>query len=188
MEDRCIVCGEIIPEGRQVCPNCEEEQRRQTDKRRTIKVTNKKEGETMNQIILIGNLTRDPETGNTESGVNWCRFTLAVRKKYRKEGQPDADFIRVTAWRALGDTCAKYLAKGRKVAVVGTPSVNAWIGNGGEARGQLEVTADDVEFCSSSGGSHGPSDEDAPPDRGAAQGQRDPESGYERVDPEDQPF
>jgi single-strand DNA-binding protein len=142
----------------------------------------------MNKIFVTGNLTRDPETGATKDGVNWTRFSIAVRKRHVREGEHDAIFMRVTAWRQLGDNCAKYLAKGRKVAVVGTPSVSAWIGNGGEARGQLEVTADDVEFCSSSGGSHGPSDEDAPPDRGAAQGQRDPESGYERVDPEDQPF
>ena len=52
----------------------------------------------MNQHMIIGNLVHDPETGATEGGVNWCRFKVAVRKKYKpKDGQPDADFIRVTA-------------------------------------------------------------------------------------------
>ena len=73
----------------------------------------------MNHYIIIGNLVRDPETGTTDGGINWCRFTVAARKKRAKEGQPDAEFVRVTAWRGLGDTCAKYLRKGRKVCVIG---------------------------------------------------------------------
>lgn len=78
----------------------------------------------MNKYFIIGNLVRDPETGTTESGVNWCTFTVAARKKRPKEGEPDAEFVRVTAWRGLGDTCAKYLAKGRKVRVIGEPQVH----------------------------------------------------------------
>ena len=134
---------------------------------------------------------RDPETGTTQGGINYCTFTVAVRKKYRKEGAPDADFIRVTAWRALGDTCAKYLRKGRKVAVVGVPSASAWIGRDGEAKAQLELTADDVEFCGSGsgGGAGAPTDEDAPPERAADAAPVDPQSGMTQVeDPEDFPF
>ena len=114
--------------------------------------------------------------------MNWCRFTLAVRKKFRKEGGPDADFIRVTAWRGLGDTCAKYLAKRRKVAVTGVPQAGAWIGQDGKAKGQIELTADDVEFLGGSGGAPAPADGDAPPERGAA---REPQPVE---DPEDLPF
>ena len=98
----------------------------------------------MNMYIITGNLTRDPETGTTDAGVNWCRFTVAVRRRHPKEGENDAEFVRVTAWRGLGDTCAKYLKKGRKVAVIGEPKAHAWIGQGGDARGQLELTADEV--------------------------------------------
>lgn len=137
----------------------------------------------MNQHTIIGNLVHDPETGTTDSGVNWCRFKVAVRKKYRKEGGPDADFIRVTAWRGLGDSCAKYLKKGRKVCVVGVPSCSAWIGQDGQAKGQLELQADEVEFLGSGGGgSQAPTDEDAPP------APRDEQTGMEVVEPEDQPF
>ncbi len=138
----------------------------------------------MNQHIIIGNLVHDPETGTTESGVNWCRFKVAVRKKYKKEGGPDADFIRVTAWRGLGDTCAKYLSKGRKVCVVGVPQAGAWIGQDGKAKGQIELAADDVEFLGggNGAGAAAPTDEDAPP------APVDPESGMAVVDPEEQPF
>ena len=147
----------------------------------------------MNQHTIIGNLTRDPETGTTQGGVNWCRFTVAVRKKRPKEGEKDADYIQVTAWRGLGDTCAKYLVKGRKVCVIGEPKAGAWIGRDGSAKGQIEITADEVEFLSSGGGGRNePTDDDAPPAYGAAGGpaaeETDLETGYTRVDPDEQPF
>ena len=139
----------------------------------------------MNQHTIIGNLTRDPETGTTQGGVNWCRFTVAVRKKRPKEGEKDADYIQVTAWRGLGDSCAKYLSKGRKVCVVGEPKAGAWIGKDGSAKGQIEITADEVEFLSSAGGNRNePTDDDAPP----APEDRDPETGYTQVEPEDLPY
>lgn len=133
---------------------------------------------------------RDPETGTTESGVNWCRFTVAARKRFHKEGEPDAEFVRVTAWRGLGDTCGKYLRKGRKVAVVGEPKAHAWTGPDGTARGQIEMTADEVEFVSGAGeGNAAPTDADAPPAPGGSADPVDPKSGMTRVeDPEELPF
>lgn len=100
----------------------------------------------MNKHFITGNLTRDPDGGTTASGVNYARFTVAVRKRFHKEGEPDSDFIQVTAWRGLGDACMKYLQKGRKVAVIGEPQARAWISREGEARSSIEITADDVEF------------------------------------------
>ena len=138
----------------------------------------------MNKYTIIGNLVRDPETGTTESGVNWCTFTVAARKKFHKEGEPDAEFVRVTAWRGLGDTCAKYLAKGRKVCVIGEPQVHAWNGQDGQARGQIEMNADEVEFLSSAGsGQRDPTDADAP--QAPAM---DEQTGMEQVEPEELPF
>ena len=144
----------------------------------------------MNHYIIIGNLVRDPETGATESGINWCRFTVAARKRRPKEGQPDAEFVRVTAWRGLGDTCAKYLRKGRKVCVIGEPVAHAWIGQDGNAKGQIEMNADEVEFIGGGqGGQSEPTDADAPPERGGAAPRTDPETGMTQVeDPEDLPF
>ena len=81
----------------------------------------------MNKLTIIGNLTRDPELRTTASGVNVCSFTVAVNRRNRRDdqnGQPEADFFRVTAWRQLADICSKYLAKGRKVCVVGAVSVH----------------------------------------------------------------
>ena len=101
----------------------------------------------MNHTVIIGNLTGDPESRTTQSGVNLCTFTVAVnRRQTANAGQPEADFFRVTAWRQLADICQKYLAKGRKVAVAGKVSANAFIARDGNPRAALELQADDVEF------------------------------------------
>lgn len=84
----------------------------------------------------------------TSQGISVCSFTVAVNRRNQKEGQPEADFFRVTAWRQLGENCAKYLAKGRKVCAVGPVSVSTYTGNDGATKANLEVTADDVEFLS----------------------------------------
>lgn len=102
----------------------------------------------MNKLTIIGNLTRDPELRTTSQGISVCTFTVAVNRRNTREGQPEADFFRVTAWRQLGENCGKFLAKGRKVAVVGAVSVSTYQANDGSTRAQMEVTADDVEFLS----------------------------------------
>ena len=106
----------------------------------------------MNKLTIIGNLTRDPELRTTTTGVNVCDFTVAVNRRQRRDAQnsqPEADFFRVTVWRERGELCAKYLAKGRKVCVIGPVSVRTYTGNDGQTRASLEVTADEVEFLSS---------------------------------------
>jgi single-strand DNA-binding protein len=105
----------------------------------------------MNKLTIIGNLTRDPELRSTSVGVNVCDFTVAVNRRVRRDsqnGQPEADFFRVSAWRQLGENCAKYLTKGRKVCVVGPVSVRTYQASDGSTRASLEVTAEDVEFLS----------------------------------------
>ena len=105
----------------------------------------------MNKLTIIGNLTRDPELRTTQDGTSVCGFTVAVNRRARRDaqnGQPEADFFRVSAWRQLGENCAKYLAKGRKVCVIGPVSVRTYTGNDGQVHASLEVTADDVEFLS----------------------------------------
>lgn len=100
----------------------------------------------MNKLTIIGNLTKNPELRTTATGLSVCTFSVAVNRKRQQEGQPDADFFRVTAWRQLGEICAKYLDKGRKVCVVGPVSVNTYTGSDGKTRASMEVTAEDVEF------------------------------------------
>ena len=102
----------------------------------------------MNKCFIVGNLTRDPELRSTRDGVPVCSFTVAVnrRQKGAEAGKQDADFFRVTAWRELGETCAKYLAKGRKVSVVGSVSVSTYNAQDGSVHASLDVTASEVEF------------------------------------------
>jgi single-strand DNA-binding protein len=143
----------------------------------------------MNKLFLIGNLTRDPEMCTTQSGVSMCSFTIAVnrrRSNNAQAGQPKADFFRITAWRQLGDICGRYLAKGRKVAVTGTVSASAYIGQDGQARAGLEVQADDVEFLTPKGEDQ----QEAPQAQQQAQQQAQsiPGGGFVQVDEEDLQF
>ena len=142
----------------------------------------------MNRHTIIGNLTRDPETGTTDSGANWCRFTVAVNRPFRPKDAPEAEYIRVTAWRGLGDTCAKHLKKGRKVACVGESIAHGWIGQSGDARAEIEMTAQEVEFLDSGKRKDG----DEPREPGYAQGngraQADPATGFQAVETDELPF
>ena len=102
----------------------------------------------MNKLTIIGNLTRDPELRTTPNGVNVCSFSVAVNRKNRRDGESEADFFEVTAWRERGEMCAKYLSKGKKVCVIGAVSVETYTGNDGTTRAKLKVTAEEVEFLS----------------------------------------
>ena len=104
----------------------------------------------MQQLTIIGNLTKEPELRTTNTGKEVCSFTVAVnRRKTVNNPDPGADYFRVSAWEERGRTCNKYLTKGSKVCVVGTVSARAYINNNGEASANIEVRADDVEFLSS---------------------------------------
>ena len=106
----------------------------------------------MNKLIIIGNLTNDPELRTTTTGLNVCSFTVAVnRRKTQANQQPEADFFRVSAWREKGENCARFLGKGKKVCVIGPVAVRTYTGNDGTTKAQLEVTADEVEFLSPAG-------------------------------------
>lgn len=123
----------------------------------------------MNRLFITGNCTKDPELRSTPNGKSVCTFTVAVNRKRKVEGQPDADFFRVTAWEQLGENCGKYLVKGKKVAVVGSVSVHAFTGQDGKPGASLEVIASEVEFLSPR--------EDI-----------DKQSGYQKVQPEGLPY
>ena len=75
----------------------------------------------MNKVFLIGNLTRDPEISETNSGVSVCHFGIAVNRNYSSgDGERQTDFFNVTAWRGLAENVGKYCKKGNKVAVTGS--------------------------------------------------------------------
>lgn len=101
----------------------------------------------MQRITFIGNVSTEPESRSTQSGVTVCAFNVAVNRKFNSpDGQKQTDFFRVSAWRGLGETCAKYLSKGKKVAVTGELQARMYEDKQGKARMSLDVSADEVEF------------------------------------------
>lgn len=105
----------------------------------------------MNKCIFTGNLTRDPETRTTQNGITVCSFTIAVNRRMRSDGAQDTDFISITAWRQLGELCAKYLSKGKKCAVTGSLQTRTYEAQDGSKRSAFEIVADEVEFLSPAG-------------------------------------
>lgn len=101
----------------------------------------------MNNVVLIGRLTRDPELRTTASNISVCSFTVAVDRRFKPEGQPSADFINVIAWRQTAEFVSKYFHKGSKIALTGSIQTRNWEDNDGKKHYATEVIADNVEFC-----------------------------------------
>ncbi len=114
------------------------------------------------QVIIVGNLGRDPELKYLQSGVPVCNFTVAVSTfSGTGEGrQEKTTWFRVAAWRDLGERCNQYLSKGRSVMVIGTIDARAYTDNSGQPQATLELTARDVRFLGSRGDSAGGGDGD----------------------------
>jgi single-strand DNA-binding protein len=107
----------------------------------------------INQVILLGRLTRDPEARTTPSGKTVVSFSIAVDRA----GQDDqADFFNVTAWEKLGDLVMQYLSKGRRVLVQGRLRQDTWDDKEtGKKQSRIEVTATDVTFLDGPSGDNG---------------------------------
>lgn len=127
-----------------------------------------------NQVILMGNLTRDPELRQTPNGQTVCSFSLALNRSYKgSDGtwQEATDYIDIVAWGPLGERVAQYLTKGRPCLVNGRLQSRSWEQDG-QKRSKVEVNANDVTFLGgpgdggSNGGSYGA--EDAGPAAGMA--------------------
>lgn len=103
----------------------------------------------MNKVQLIGRLTKDPEVRYTNSNTAVANFTLAVNRRFKKEGQSEADFIPVVAWDKTADFCSKYFNKGLQVAVVGRLQIRSWDDNDGKKHYATEVVAEEVYFADS---------------------------------------
>lgn len=110
----------------------------------------------MNKVILIGNLTKDPEGGETSSGIPYSRLSIAVNRPFTDEnGERQADFFNVTVWRAQAQDCLKYLCKGKKVCVVGRLQNRTYEDKDGNKRMATDIIAEEVEFLSPSDNSSG---------------------------------
>lgn len=139
----------------------------------------------INSVVLVGNLTRDPELRTIPSGTSVCDLGIAVDERYKSgdEWKSRPNFFQVTVWGRQAETAAEYLEKGREVAIAGRLRWESWETEDGQKRSKVTVTADSVQFIGGrgngdggSGGSRGfeaepdavPGDEaDLPPSGGA---------------------
>ena len=97
----------------------------------------------MNKIIIIGNVTREPERKFTTSGLPYTRISVAVNRKSREQG---ADFFNVIAWNKLAETCAAFVSKGSKICVEGSVQIREYEGKDGVKRSTIDIIASSVEF------------------------------------------
>lgn len=104
----------------------------------------------MNKVTLVGRLTKDPELRFTPgAGTAVTTFTLAVNRKFKREGQPDADFIPIVIWGRMAEVTANYMSKGRLIGISGRIETRSYEAKDGTRRYVTEVIAEDVEFLGS---------------------------------------
>lgn len=136
----------------------------------------------MNKVILIGYMAADPEYATTQNGTARCNLRIAVQRRFADaQGNRVSDFFNVICWRQTAEFAAKYLEKGRKVAVEGSLQTRSYDAQDGSKRYVTEIIADNVEFC------------DKAPETGnrndvVQQAQQTFGSGYVEVDDEELPF
>lgn len=138
----------------------------------------------MNKVTLTGNLTKDPELTSTSSGVNVCKFSIAVSRQFKDaNGEKGVDFFNIVAWRKLGENCANYLRKGKKALVIGRIEIRTYEHDGTKKQA-FDIVADEVEFLS-------PVDNDGEEqgyDRGTAAPKKAKTLELTPVDDDDLPF
>jgi len=112
----------------------------------------------INRVVLVGNLTRDPELRHTTGGTAVCSLRLAVNSRRKDQSGQWVDkpnYFDVTVWGQQGESCAQYLAKGRPVAVDGRLDWREWDAQDGQKRQAVEIVADSVQFLGGRGDDQG---------------------------------
>lgn len=100
----------------------------------------------LNKVILGGRLTADPELKQTASGISACTFTLAVNRRYSKDGQQEADFINCQAWRQTAEFITRYFRKGSSICIIGSIQTRSWQDQNGQKRFATDVVVDEALF------------------------------------------
>ena len=100
-----------------------------------------------NKVILIGNLTADPELKTTNTGLAVCNFTLAVNRRFAKQGEQSVDYINISTWRASAEFVGKYAKKGNSLVVCGSLQTRNYTNSQGQKVYVTEVVADEVSFA-----------------------------------------
>ena len=129
----------------------------------------------INRVVLTGNLTRDPELRSLPSGMSVCSMRIACNTRRKNNATGDwedkPNYFDVTVWGAQGENCARFLAKGRPVALDGRLEWREWQDKEGNKRESVEIIADTVQFLGGTeGGSHVPADDFQPAGAPAANG------------------
>lgn len=104
-----------------------------------------------NKVILIGNMTADPELKQTTGGVSVCSFSIAVNRRFAKadQGQQTVDFINIVTWRQQAEFVSRYFKKGNPILICGQIQARSWTDPQGQKRYATEVVADEVSFVAS---------------------------------------
>lgn len=106
-------------------------------------------------IVIVGNVGRSPELRYTQGGVAVCDFSVAVSRKWTDSAsgqqREKTTWFRVSAWRGLAETVSQFVTKGMQIMVAGEVDVSAYVGQDGEARGSLDLTARDIQFLGRAG-------------------------------------
>jgi single-strand DNA-binding protein len=119
----------------------------------------------LNKIILVGNLTKDPELSTTNNGISLCKFAIAVQRRFpNADGNREADFFNIIVWRQQAENCYKFLKKGNKAGIVGALQIRTYDDENGNKRYMTEIIADEVEFLTPKGSAGGGGEEYLPPD------------------------
>ena len=137
----------------------------------------------LNKVLLIGNLTKDPELRYTPNGTAVTNLRLAVNRKFKDrsgELKEDTCFVTVTAWDKQAEICNQYLQKGRAVFVEGILQSRSWETNDGQKRSTIDVRAERIQFLSA-----GPKGESAPAGGGETAAKENSEQHDEVISPED---
>ena len=107
----------------------------------------------MNKVILMGRLTRDPEVSSSTTGTTFARYSIAVDRRFKRDGEPDADFFNCTSFGKQAEFVERYLKKGTKVVVSGRLQNNNYTNKEGQKVYTTEVVIEDQEFCESTNAS-----------------------------------
>lgn len=141
-----------------------------------------------NKVILVGNLTADPELKTTPNGVSVTRFSIAVNRRARSGEQAQTDFFNIVAWRQTAEFISRFFTKGRPILISGQLQNNNWTDNNGVKHYSVEVVADEVTFVdrkSDAGFSAQPNGQSNVPTYGAPTA----DSGFEDLSADDElPF
>lgn len=136
----------------------------------------------MNKVILVGNMVADPEYTKTASGIDVCRFRLAVQRKFKNEkGEYESDFLSIVTWRGSAEFVSKYARKGNKLGVTGTLQTRNYEARDGTKRYVTEVIADEVELYT-------PKSENENKPKTEAQAKQEVMQKFEPIDDDNLPF